>query len=180
MFTDPIRQVAAWLSDATLGVNALRANVPVAAPAEVPPAVTIVSAAELDWVARGVVDRTKVGGGPLLLVAAPQGGEFEVIPSGQEQPDTTVAEVVIRYASRGDSKKDLQNDAWQTMRVVSRSLILQAHSRNITTRNQVRIGPLKGLKLLTGFDDSTDDFLIDLLAVSLGVSDPWACGATAS
>lgn len=180
MYTDAIRQVAAWLSNESLGVNALRSSVPVSDGDSVPAAVTIVSAADEDWAARGLVDRAKVDDGPLLLVSAPPGADSTLIEGGAEYPDTATLAVVIRFVARGDSKAALANQGWLTMRVAARSLVLQGKASNITRRNQVAIGPLKGLSYLTSMDQEGDDWIVDQLTALVGVNDAWAAGATAS
>jgi hypothetical protein len=180
MFTDAIRQVAADLAHASLGVNALLASIPLTAGDATPPNVTIANAADDDWVARGVIDRAKVGNGPLLLVSAFPDAQAVLIPEGAETPVTANVMLAVRYATRSTASAPVTTQGWQTLRAAMRSIVLQRKAPTVTRRNSVAIGPLLGLTHITAFDQKDDDFLIDLLTVTLGVSDAWAAGGTSS
>src|SRR5690349_8344612 len=121
MFTDPLRQVNTWLSNATNGVNALLASVPKDAGDATPASVTIVDAATEAWVARGVIDRSKVGAGPLLLVQAANDGDATLFQNETRQG--TQLEVLIRFAVRKTATDDGFFQAWSTLRAAARSLM---------------------------------------------------------
>lgn len=177
MFTDAIRQLAADLGHATLGVNALLPSLPLTAGDATPPNVTIVNAADTSWVTRGIIDRSKVGDGPLLLVSAFPDAQATVIKEGSETPETAAVMLAVRYATRETDSAVVTNQGWQTIRAAMRSIILQRTAQRSVARNRVTIGPLLGLTHIVALEQRDDDYLIDILTVTLGVSDAWACGA---
>jgi len=177
MYLDPLRQLQAWLTDATKGVNALRAAVPADVGDAALPAVTVLNAADTPWVARGLIDRSQVGSGALLLIQPPAEGDAVLIEPGRDMPNQAQVDLVVRYAVRkSDAAKGL-GQAWQTLRVAARSILKQA-SRDTATRNTTTIGPVLGLRYVAALDERDDDFVVDALIVTLGVWDAWALAAT--
>lgn len=175
-YTDTIRQVAAWLEDDTLGVNALLPTVPKDVGDEALPLVRIFAATEYDWVARSMIDRAKLEDGPVLLVSAFPTAEATIYAGGKPAPGQLA--IAVRYAARKTASSVLQRQGWQTMRAAMRSLVKQATQQNIIRENGVRIGPLDGLTHIAALEESGDDILIDILTVTLTVDDAWACGGT--
>lgn len=174
MFVDPLRQVNTWLSDATNGVNAIRTQVPNDAGDTDPAAVTVLDAATTTWVARGLVDRAKVGSGPLLLVQPWNDGEAVLLDGEVRKP--AEVQIAIRFAVRKSDAAAGLVQAWSTLRCAARSLMKQAAglTGGSTTRNTTTIGPVLGMRYLSLLDELQDDFVVDALVVTLQVTDPWA------
>lgn len=173
MFVDPLRQVAAWLTDATNGVNALRTAVPADVGDAAPAAVTVVEASSSAWVARGLIDRAKVGAGPLLLVQPGHDGEATLV-DGEIQRQFAL-DVVVRFAVRKSDFSLGLVQAWGTLRAAARSIMAQGSGMAGTaTRNTTTIGPVIGLRYVSLLDELTDDFVVDALVVTLNVADAWA------
>jgi hypothetical protein len=175
-YTDAIRQVAAWLENETLGVNALLPSVPMADDDEALPSVRIFAATEQDWVARSMIDRAKLEDGPAVLVSAFPTAEATIYAGGK--PASGQLTIAVRYAARKTASSILQRQGWQTMRACMRSLVKQATQQGVVREHDVRIGPLEGLTHITALEDLGDDLLIDILTVTLTVDDAWACGGT--
>jgi len=173
MFVDPLRQVAAWLNDATNGVNVLRSSVPKDAGDTTPAAVTVVEASSSPWVARGLVDRSKVGAGALLLVQPGNDGETVLLEG--ERPAPTQVDVVVRFAVRKSDFAAGLVQAWGTLRAASRSIMKQASGMSgVATRNTTTIGPVLGIRYVSLLDELQDDYVVDALVVTLRVADAWA------
>jgi len=177
MHVDVLRQVKAWLEHATYGVNALRTAVPDDAGDAALASVTVLEASSTAWVARGLIDRTQVGTSALLLVQLAEEGQTTLVEDGREVPTQAQVPVVIRFVIRKTDSAAGLTQAYSTLRVVARSLMLQA-ARTSVTRNTTTIGPVLGLSFVPALQEVADDYVVDGIQVVLGVWDAWALGAT--
>ncbi len=185
MIVAAIRQTADWLSHATTGVNALRANVPRDTGEAAPGAVTIYDETREAWVARGQVPRAKTGTGALLLVRGPD--ELEVpLFGGEPSGGFTDCEVRVLYVRRALAASvesdDAVRDVYQTLRVCARSLALQyttqvaAPARNGVDLHRPAVRLLRGVVPL---DPAAPDgeLVVGALSITYPAVDPWAMAA---
>lgn len=179
MRAEAILYVAGRLGDPVDGVNALLATVPIESGWSTPPAVTVVDAVTYPWVARGILDRTKIKDGPWLLVGA--NSEIAGAARPEDTPTRPVIDVVVRYACAGSdtaTMKDLTRYESVTMRAVLRSLLSAWNAtaaEDFVSRNGVEL-EAPSWRWLDPLESPSDDVLSSALVLSFGVIDPWALG----
>ena len=161
MLLESVRMVAAWLEDATWGVNALLATQGRDGSDTLPPNVTVLEETTSERAALGrpsdeqdETDETPV---PVLSVFAYGGDDASaatVTPVGDGS-----AKVVVRYEARNASAALGRRDAYYTLRAVVRSLralSLEGDEATDRTRNDVVLIALNDLRI-----EAADAALID-------------------
>lgn len=186
MIVAAIRQTADWLAHASTGVNALLASVPKDVTDTVPANVTIYDETRDAWVARGQVNRTKTGTGPLLLVRGPD--ELEVPIFGtQGDGGASPCEVRVLFIRRAPAASvesdDAMRDVYQTLRACARSLALQYDTQEAApARNSVDLHrpTLRVLRGTVPLDPSKPDgeLITGALSITYPAVDPWAMAST--
>jgi hypothetical protein len=178
MIVDALRQVADWLADATHGVNAILGAVPQDSGAEVIPAVTIRDETRTAWVARAIVPREKVAGGPLLLVR--MGVEGTEIPLNTQAgfPRTTIP-VDVWYVTALADTDLVVTYAVQTLRAAGRVLAARyTGTMGALTRNGTDLeAPQQGRIELVMEPLAGDDLVVARLTFAIPAVDPWGLAA---
>lgn len=175
MWTDLIRQHAAWYSDATDGVNAQRATVPRDGGDAAPPSVTVYDSTHQAWVARGTIPRDKTGGGALLLVDGTE--QFQTwVRSADVEAGGSVIGVRVRYVAKKKATEQLVQDCYQTLRCVLRVIALRF---NGTTLDYTRNGTIISAPTDVTFQLPVerlegDELVVGELIFAHRALDPWA------
>jgi hypothetical protein len=158
---ESVRMVAAWLDDATHGVNAILATLPRDGADTLAPDVTVLSEVDSERAALGrpadTQDELDPTPAPVLAVSA-FGGDDASPATVRPIGDGTVR-VLVRYEARNVSAALGRRDAYYTLRAVQqclRALSLDGDPSTDRTRNAVHLIALNELRV-----ESADAALVD-------------------
>lgn len=176
MIAESVRIVAAWLADATHGVNALLASVPKDGADAVPASVTLYNEVTHPEIARGQVPDTL----PALIVTVSPSPVTATSSSVQPFPGDVRVEVEIRHAVKTAGAFDT-DDAVVGTGIVFRAV--RASLRRLITvgevsrvRNQVQLLAWGDDRLML-YTPNTDNHVTGTLTITLTMRDVWAGGA---
>ena len=179
MITDVLRQVSDWLDDDTTGVNAQLASLPQDAGEPAVPRVWVKDETRVGWVARGVLPREKLGGGPVLLVRLGAEGAGVPLATQDAFPRESVPVEVWYFAAKAETEL-LVTQAFQTLRAAARVLaarfgpVMGALSRNATELEAPEQGRIElVLEQLAG-----DEQVVARLTFAVPAVDPWGLAAS--
>jgi len=161
MKSETLRIVADWLGDATYGVNARLADVPLDGTDTVPDDVVITTAADDQ---RAALQQTPTDAAdlPALQVMLYPSPVEQSVPSNRPFPPDAQVDVVIRYtASNSQTDKGVRDESI-TLRAVRWSLgklFTTGDGNTARSRNEVQVLQPESMRILT-FDPALPDTIM--------------------
>lgn len=171
MIIEAVRIIDAAMRDATIGVGAYLATVPLETGDTTPTTPTILNECQSAEAAR---DAFPDGVGPYLLIGSGELGEL--VPTAQPQRDGTI-EILIRYGSRAAATHDVLRAASYTIRAVRRTLsklTTTAAGETLRLRNQVQVIDVQQLRSVRLTAPAEDVLVTWGVIVTLRTRDLWA------
>lgn len=173
MIVPVLRHVAARLTHATTGVNALRAGIPKESGDAAPPAVTVKTAADHPSFALGPITDDLLDAGPLLLVTCAGRG-----PNARGDDVVTVA---IRYVAA--PSPTFAFDTYQMLAAAERAcygpVATAGQAGRVSTQTGVRIFEPQPCTIVEPNPEDAATLFVPALVIPYPVLAPWLSGASA-
>lgn len=180
MILETVRIITSALTDATIGVNALRSLAPLDAGVTVAPAVTVLDSTTDGRVGRGGVPALETSEFPALLVSPADTPVDQQTPGVKPFPPDATVTVLVRYVTRAVNTAAAERDTSQTLRACWRSLGLlmqpaQSALRTVKVSDvpSVSLVSIRSLQMATLYEDAQDVVVTGGVLVTCHVRDHW-------
>jgi len=159
VIVETVRIIADWLTDPTVGINAVRTAVPRDTGVDVFPSVTVLDSTRDGRVGRGGVPSLLSTELPAILVSPHDSPVDQANPASRPFPPDATVSVLVRYVTATTDTAKAERDASQTIKALwwqIPQLLLTTAGEAARTRAQVQLYHIPTMQAATLYEAAED------------------------